>query len=691
MADQQSNAQPDMAQWLDQLGISQEAREKGSPELYTAINAYHAMGSTLDPYRETDTRDWESIMASDNPLDALIQENQPLYGGPGSIDITKTGGMLVSGAGTPLTSDLTRYHEFGIDPTAPAFVNQVNALPTDTAINRTRSNRLSSLFDTTNKTKPFGGIQVFSEGGETSSKPNTYTADNVKKLAAQILAQNTTSKWTGGLSPEKSAMYMADDLAKSGINDISQVGQGENGIINKLTGEKLQSGYGERTEGNLWSGSFEGKGNTGFGVQFDAKGNPYFYTQGASSNDLVTMFKDDPLLGAAAQIAAGYFGGPWGSAALNAAMGKDPVDIAKSAALSYFGNEAMKGISGSTDVSDLLGKTGADVLGKTAGQYIGSGGKANAADLLLGQGLTAGTSAVTSQLPEFNSLPDYAKTFVNKVIGTTLANKGDLSSEQLLNAAMTAGKQAAASAANTIGPGDLKEFSKDLIPGYFLPGGEGYVASGLNQTYGPTETFDPSAIDWASLYADTSNGSPAGVDVSTYKAQDFGADPNKYWDEYMNTMNQVSNKGGFTSGWQNLGTNKVFIQDDGTGNVIDTVSGNSDALTADQVTALIKNGSLNTADSGYVAATGGTGTTPGGTDVKTTVTPDKKTATTTNSPDWATILGLLGSMGGQETTSTASSQDPYADIKSFEDLGYGELFGPDLNTSIAQHKKTEKR
>jgi hypothetical protein len=520
---------------------------------------------------------------------------------------------------------------------------------------------------------------------------DTYTAENVKKLAAQILAQNTTSRWTGGLSPEKSAMYMADDLAKSGISDISQVGQGENGIINKLTGEKLQSGYGERTEGNLWSGSFEGKGNTGFGVQFDAKGNPYFYTQGASSNDLVTMFADNPLLGTAAQIAAGYFGGPLGTAALNAAMGKDIGDIVKSTALSYAGNQVAQGLSGSTDVADLFGKTGADIVGKTAGQYVGSGGKANAADILLGQSLTAGTSAITSQIPEFSALPDYAKTFVNKVVGTTLANKGDLSSEQLLNAAMMAGKQALSHVGQSIGPGDLKEFSKDLIPGYFLPGGEGYVPSSLNKTYGPTEEFDPSTTDWAALYADTSNGSPAGVDLSTYTNQDFGVDPNKYWDEYMNTMNQVSNKGGFTSGWQNLGTNKVFIQDDGTGNVIDTVSGNSDALTADQVTALINNGSLNTADSGYVTATGGTGTTPGGTDVKTTVTPDKKTATTTTSPDWATILGLLGSMGGGQTTSTAPSQDPYADIKSFEDLGYGELFGPDLNTSIAQRKKTDKR
>ena len=110
---------------------------------------------------------------------------------------------------------------------------------------------------------------------------------------------------------------MASDLAKSGITDINQLGRstvttpastisteaGEEVIpeqtvqqyINKLTGQQIQSGYGERTGGNFWSGSYEGKGNTGFGVQFDAKGNPIFYTQGASSNDLATMFADDPI------------------------------------------------------------------------------------------------------------------------------------------------------------------------------------------------------------------------------------------------------------------------------------------------------------------------------------------------------------------------------------------------------------
>ena len=104
-----------------------------------------------------------------------------------------------------------------------------------------------------------------------AAAPNTETAENINKLASQILAQGTTEAWTGGLPPEKAALYMASDLAKSGVTNIEQITKSDTGIVNAMTGEKLISGYGERTGGNLWSGSYEGKGNTGFGVNFDAQ------------------------------------------------------------------------------------------------------------------------------------------------------------------------------------------------------------------------------------------------------------------------------------------------------------------------------------------------------------------------------------------------------------------------------------
>jgi hypothetical protein len=150
----------------------------------------------------------------------------------------------------------------------------------------------------------------------------TYTAENVDKLSKQILAQNTTATWKGDVKPETAAKYMADDLAKSGVTDISQVGRGPTGIINKETGEKLISGYGERTKGNLWSGSYEGAGNTGFGVQFTDSGAPMFYTEGASSSTLKKDLIKAALVAAAVvgvvgpESLSGIFGP--GSAALTA-------------------------------------------------------------------------------------------------------------------------------------------------------------------------------------------------------------------------------------------------------------------------------------------------------------------------------------------------------------------------------------
>ena len=142
----------------------------------------------------------------------------------------------------------------------------------------------------------------------------TYNSTNVDKLAKQILAQNTVGTWKGDVKPETAARYMADDLAKSGITDISQVGKSFLGIINKETGEKLVSGYGERTKGNLWSGTYEGNGNTGFGVQFTESGKPIFYTEGASSSTLKKdLLKAAVVAGAAFGLAgpeslAGIFG-----------------------------------------------------------------------------------------------------------------------------------------------------------------------------------------------------------------------------------------------------------------------------------------------------------------------------------------------------------------------------------------------
>jgi hypothetical protein len=94
------------------------------------------------------------------------------------------------------------------------------------------------------------------------------------------------------------------------------------------------------------------------------------------------------------------------------------------------------------------------------------------------------------------------------------------------------------------------------------------------------------------------------------RPQDFGgADVTQYLDEFNKNFNPA---GGFGSGYQTVGTNRVMIHDDGTATVIDPTTKESSYLDEDQVKALVKNGTLNSSKSGYVASTGGKGTTPGG-------------------------------------------------------------------------------
>jgi hypothetical protein len=339
------------------------------------------------------------------------------------------------------------------------------------------------------------------------------SATDVNKVKDQILAQGTTSKWTGqGFgSAEANAEAMAKNLVASGVTDINQVGMidkkvdvavqpifesvdtggydengpiiiqkivgytdaqgnkvdaslvktetdygGESGNIttaytapvgtqkvigNKATGEALISDYGERTEGNAFSGTYAGKGNTAYRVDF-SQGTPVFYTTGASSNDLVTMFANDPLLGKVATIAAGYFGGPAGVAALQAAMGKSVEDIAKGALLTYVGGQVAGSISGSTDLISSVGADAANVIGKSVGKFVSSEGKADIVQSLVGGAVDYGVNQITDLIPDFGTLSQGAQDFTKTVVSTTLKNGGDLSLSDLVDAAFTAGTAA---------------------------------------------------------------------------------------------------------------------------------------------------------------------------------------------------------------------------------------------------------
>lgn len=243
--------------------------------------------------------------------------------------------------------------------------------------------------------------------------PSTYTAETVNQLAAALNAQRATSgaTWEGGLGADKSALYMADELAKSGITDLSQVAQGNGNIINKVTGQPLYSGYGERTGGNIWSGSYEGGGNTGFGVNFDDKGNPIFFTQGASSSTL-----NDDLLKAAALAAAAYGGYTMmGGESLFGGAGLTTSEMAAA-------DMALGGAGGTAGAEALASAAAAGSTGLTASQIanlakagINVAGLMGATNAISNMG-NATTTPMGTALPT-QAAPEYTADYYAKLQG----------------------------------------------------------------------------------------------------------------------------------------------------------------------------------------------------------------------------------------------------------------------------------
>jgi len=407
--------------------------------------------------------------------------------------------------------------------TTPATNNVVTTIPAATTLNAEQKVELADS-NAAAVAKPATVIAQF------QGKTYELNASDVEKVKQQILAQGTTSKWTGqGFgSADANAEAMAKNLVASGVKDINDValvdkkvdvavtpiyetvdtgGYDENGPIiiqkivgytdaqgnkvdaslvktetdyggesgnmttnytapigtqkvigNKLTGEALIKDYSEDDKiGDMFSGTYAGSGNTAFRTAFTDDGKPIFYTTGHSSNDLVKMFADDPFLGKVATLAASYFGGPAGVAALQAAMGKSGKGIVTGALLSYAGGELVKNL-GSTDaltntfgqagadfttnLVDTFGKTGAKIITDAAGKFVASGGKANVTDLLLSGSVDATTNELLANVEGFNDLSAGQKTFVSSVVKTTINNGGDLSISDLIDAGFAAGTAA---------------------------------------------------------------------------------------------------------------------------------------------------------------------------------------------------------------------------------------------------------
>lgn len=274
--------------------------------------------------------------------------------------------------------------------------------------------------------------------------PAPAKTDYTQALKQQILAQGRSGKWTGqGLgSAEANAEDMARILAGIGITDINQFGKitrpvesyvgtddtgnpiyetrNEETFGNKLTGQAVPNTYSERQTGNFFGGTFEGKGNTGYGVQFDSQGNPIFYTQGASSNDLANLIQDaGPIGQIALAVATGGLSIPQQIAAQMAVQvlsGADMGDVIKNTAINLAvaqipGTDFMKEVG--VEIKNLgLDPSIAKTLNNAAQNAATSATRAvltgqDISDAVLRGAATGGVNAAVGEM--IKSIPDFDK------------------------------------------------------------------------------------------------------------------------------------------------------------------------------------------------------------------------------------------------------------------------------------------
>jgi hypothetical protein len=512
---------------------------------------------------------------------------------------------------------------------------------------------------------------------------------------------------------------------------------------NIKTGQAVPITYSGRQTGNFFGGTYEGKGNTGYGVQFGPDGTPYFYTQGASSNDLANLLKD---LGPIGQIALAAATGGMSlpaqfatNAGIQLLAGGNFKDIAKGTALSYLGGQAGNLISGSSGITDLLGKAGSEIGSRAVQQYIGSGGKADLEQALLGGAINSGVNSVIGEVPGLDSLSPVDRNMTSQLI-TAIAT-GTPIEQALQNAAVS---KASYEARNAVAQARNEPAAQPQTYEELMAGIEPRMSEVTKTDTGPSNqeilemiNYDPSLIndagvdtlgtklaaepatgrgtamsdiDFSQILGDYginiadelanagSSGNASsifsgdgGIDLSGINwegTEDAPAPPSniaellgnvtggdevdesflyrlspeerkRYFaskeegyesplaglapqdlgisQEMIDEFNKnYQPQGGFGSQWQTVGSDRIMINDDGTGIGINTETGNQYALSPRQVQSMVANKMLNTKASGYVGATGGTGSRPGGSRPATSTA--KKSATGAGGKD---NLGLM--------------------------------------------------
>lgn len=344
-----------------------------------------------------------------------------------------------------------------------------------------------------------GLANIINTSAPTSTKWGKYDVANdvVNNLVKQLQAQQTAGmakyyQGEGFGSIDANTLDMARNLAASGVTDINQVAkktitdpgyytsteqgdqwtpeQTRDVIVNKATGEPLVSNYAERTGGNLWSGTFAGKGNTGYGVQFDSQGNPLFYTQGASSNDLAALMQDlGPIAQVGLAIATAGMSLPATLAtnfAIQVASGVPVNDAIKGAVSGLVANQVLnmdmlKDATKAINAIDTTGTLAKTFQGATVGAIqAGTQGNNIIDGALVGakNGLASGIATTgLNSIDDFKSLsPTEQKIFAN-ITGGVLSGK---TGEQIALNAISTSANAAAADEKKYGPLDAKQLSQ---------------------------------------------------------------------------------------------------------------------------------------------------------------------------------------------------------------------------------------
>jgi hypothetical protein len=203
----------------------------------------------------------------------------------------------------------------------------------------------------------------------------------------------------------------------------------------KLTGYEADSRY------RSWL-----NGKQSISGAFDANGQPKVQShqsRGAGIRGFTQDIMSDSVLGPIASMAAAYFGGPAGIAALKAVQGVPIEDIAKSAALAYAGGQIAQGTTAATAGS--LGEFGS----QAAGQFAGNVG----ANLLSGQGVDVNNALINSvvntgvntginrlldpvDLNKLGSMRPYATGIASNVLSSAISGRDPNLQNALMKTAM---------------------------------------------------------------------------------------------------------------------------------------------------------------------------------------------------------------------------------------------------------------